>query len=352
MSYEVYNPCHGIDVAKDWGIRLHRTWPIRIACVQALCTREGQHSYHPDYAHLDWSQFDLVLISDIEMNTIATIEAWIEEVGIGRCLIAVGGVHDHETLDPARHVYRPWWAYNLLACNTEPAPNLPENHIWGFDALLGARRPHRDFAMLWMQTRGMLDHNIVTYRDFFGGAVIDEVSQRVADHFDQPLQHPYVSPHLEQAWEVQGPFNNSISSRIPHTIYSLTKWSLVTETLGTGGCFFMSEKMAKVIATNRIFVHVGARNYLAQLRELGFQTFGHIIDESYDSIEDDIERWTAAMTQAQWLQNQDRGKMQLLARPQLEHNYNTLAHLQPRTQRIMLDLVFDAVASVEAANQQ
>ena len=352
MSYELYNPCHGIDVAQDWGLFAQRTWPIRIACVQALCTRPGQHSYHPDYEHLDWSDFDLVLISDIEMNTIATIEQWIEEVGIGRCLIAVGGVHDHETLDPARHIYRPWWAYNLLRCNPDPAPNLPQSRIWAFDVLLGARRPHRDFVMQYMTQHGMLDRNIVTYRDFFGGAVIDEVSERVARYFDQPLQHPYVSPHLESAWEVSGTLNNAISSRIPHTIYSLTKWSIVTETLGTGGCFFLSEKLAKVIAANRIFVHVGARNYLSQLHDLGFQTFGHIIDESYDSIEDDIERWSAAMEQARWLQDRDYGKYQLLCRSQLENNYNCLASLQPRTQRVMLDRVFDVFESVQTANQQ
>lgn len=352
MSYELYNPCHGIDVAQDWGLFANRTWPIKIACVQALCTRPGQHSYHPDYEHLDWSQFDLVLISDIEMNTIDTIETWISEVGIGRCLIAVGGVHDHETLDPARHIYRPWWAYNLMRCNTDPAPDLPQSRIWGFDVLLGARRPHRDFVMQYMTQHSMLDRNIVTYRDFFGGAVIDEVTERVARYFGQPLQHPYVSPHLEQAWEVPGPFNNSISSRIPHTIYSLTKWSIVTETLGTGGCFFLSEKLAKVIAMNRIFVHVGARNYLSQLHELGFQTFGHIIDESYDSIEDDIERWSAAMEQARWLQDRDHGKYQLLCRSQLENNYQTLVTMPIRTQRLMLDRVFDACASVQAANQQ
>jgi hypothetical protein len=352
MSYELYNPCHGIDVAEDWRLYKKRTWPIKIACVQSLCTRPGQHSYHPDFEHLDWRQFDLVLISDIEMNTISTIESWIAEVGIGRCLIAVGGVHDHETLDPARHIYRPWWVYNLLRCNTEAPPDLPQSRIWGFDALLGARRPHRDFVMQYMTQHGMLDRNIVTYREFFGGAVVDEVSERVAQHFGQPLTHPYVSPHLEQAWEVPGPFNNSISSRIPHTIYSLTKWSIVSETLGTGGCFFMSEKMAKVMATNRIFVHVGTRNYLAQLKELGFQTFGHIIDESYDSIPDDIERWTAAMEQVQWLQDRDYGKYQLLARPQLENNQRTLTDLFLRTQRLMLDRVFDAVESVQAANQQ
>lgn len=352
MSYELYNPCHGIDVAQDWGLIAQRTWPIRIACVQALCTRPGQHSYHADFETVNWSDFDLVLISDIEMNTVATIEDWISEVGIGHCLVAVGGMHDHETLDPQRHIYRPWWAYNLLRFNSDPAPTLPQSRIWGFDVLLGARRPHRDFVMQYMTQQGMLENNIVTYRDFFGGAVIDDVSQRVADYFGQPLQHPYVSPHLEPAWEVAGPFDNSISSRIPHTIYSLTRWSIVTETLGTGGCFFLSEKLAKVIAANRIFVHVGAKNYLARLRDLGFQTFGDIIDESYDSIEDDIQRWQAAMDQARWLQNQDWPKYQLRARTQLEHNHLHLGTMPMRTQRIMLDRVFDAVASVQTTNQQ
>ena len=114
----------------------------------------------------------------------------------------------------------------------------------------------------------------------------------------------------------------------------------------------MSEKLAKVIAMNRIFVHVGVKNYLAQLHDLGFQTFGHIIDESYDEIADDIERWSAAMEQARWLQDRDYGKYQLLCRSQLENNYQTLVTMPIRSQRLMLDRVFDVFESVQTANQQ
>jgi hypothetical protein len=42
----------------------------------------------------------------------------------------------------------------------------------------------------------------------------------------------------------------------------------------------------------------------------------------------------------------------LLCRPQLENNYQQLITMPLRTQRLMLDRVFDAIASVQAASQQ
>ena len=38
----------------------------------------------------------------------------------------------------------------------------------------------------------------------------------------------------------------------------------------------------------------------ATLRDMGFKTFGDIIDESYDEIEAPIERHAAALDQLKW----------------------------------------------------
>jgi hypothetical protein len=47
-------------------------------------------------------------------------------------------------------------------------------------------------------------------------------------------------------------------------------------------CNFVTEKIAKPLATGKPFVLLGARHSLAALRERGFVTFGDFIDESYD----------------------------------------------------------------------
>jgi hypothetical protein len=56
---------------------------------------------------------------------------------------------------------------------------------------------------------------------------------------------------------------------------------IVPETLYRDG-YIISEKTAKSIATKTPFLAVSTRFYLEHLQQRGFQTFGSIIDESYD----------------------------------------------------------------------
>jgi hypothetical protein len=69
--------------------------------------------------------------------------------------------------------------------------------------------------------------------------------------------------------------------------YGETCFSLVSETLGhadriRGNLLYISEKAFKPIAHVHPFVIQGTRGTLEYLRGLGFETFSHVIDESYD----------------------------------------------------------------------
>jgi hypothetical protein len=63
------------------------------------------------------------------------------------------------------------------------------------------------------------------------------------------------------------------------------------------------------------------RNYLANLRKLGFQTFDGIIDESYDQETDALIRWRHAWEQMQWLAAQPQEQILEQIRPIVEHNF-------------------------------
>ena len=135
---------------------------------------------------------------------------------------------------------------------------------------------------------------------------------------------PYVSPNLNPAWEVRENLDNSISSIEPWEIYNRTYYSILVETLGTGNCYLMAEKIGKCLHARRLFVHFGVAHWLKKLRSFGFQTFDSIIDESYDSIEDDIKRWRAAFEQVQWLSQQNHTEVLLKAKRILDHNHRRL----------------------------
>jgi hypothetical protein len=65
--------------------------------------------------------------------------------------------------------------------------------------------------------------------------------------------------------------------------YAQTSFSLVSET-SISAKLFISEKIFKPLAYQHPFIVYGSTHTLKYIRSLGFETFGHRINESYDSI--------------------------------------------------------------------
>ena len=74
----------------------------------------------------------------------------------------------------------------------------------------------------------------------------------------------------------------------------------------------------------RLFVAFTGYQFLANLRRLGFQTFGAVIDESYDLIKNDRARYAAAFEQVKILCSRDQQEVYNTIKPVLEHNYNLI----------------------------
>jgi hypothetical protein len=195
----------------------------------------------------------------------------------------------------------------------------------------------------------MLESSIVNYREFFQGAVFDQTSDKVAEQFTNPIQFPYNSPNVKPEWEVQPNLDYSISSVAPWEIYRHTRYSIVCETLGTGGTFFMSEKTTKAMFAERMFVAVGAQNYLRGLRDLGFSTFDNIIDTSYDTIADDVDRYAKAFEQIKRLANMDYDFVLEQTQTQRVHNRRNLQTLKLCTENKQAVLFKNAVESALVA---
>ena len=338
--YPITNISHSFNVADDWGLDSQALYPIKIICVPALCTQAG----HFAHQQVNFSDYDLVVISDIEYFRQREIHQWIKEAGIKNYVLALGGLHPETDLLP-NELYRPWWSFNLLRFNQQQHSN--QEPCFDFDCLLGARRPHRDFAMLAMQQTGLIDTSIVTYRDFFQGAIVNHQNQEFADMFpDQTLNFPYVSPNLNPGWEVNSNLTRSISPFVPWNIYNRCRYSIVCETQGTGDAFFLSEKTAKAIFAGRVFLMFSNTNFLANLRKLGFETFGSVIDESYDSNPLDFERFTSVMEQMEQLSKQDYRQVMTKLQPVIEHNRNRLLDLQKEKRCEMQRLIDHKLNSV------
>jgi hypothetical protein len=71
------------------------------------------------------------------------------------------------------------------------------------------------------------------------------------------------------------------------------------------GGTFLTEKTFKPIKHGQPFVIVGPAGTLAHLRKLGYRTFDHAIDNTYDTIVDNTARWQAVLNAIQTIHNQD-----------------------------------------------
>ena len=100
---------------------------------------------------------------------------------------------------------------------------------------------------------------------------------------------------------------------------------VATETVYFGKRQHLTEKTFKAIALEMPFVLVATQGSLAYLREYGFKTFSPYIDETYDLIEDPVERIeavTAILLEIQARSAAARQELWQHLLPRVEHNYN------------------------------
>jgi hypothetical protein len=348
LRYPVYAPIDCIQT--DWPIgpatknlKEALASPYPIAVLPVMFNEPHMWCYDHSLSELDLTQFGLIILSDIEFESVRSIQAWTKRNSIVNYVLATGGQIADDVFDPGSMVYRPWWGYNLLKLN-EYQDTSADQKPFIFEALLGARRPHRDYVMLALQQWNLVKRSIVNYRDVFAGAIINHQTQEFAQIFpDQKLLHPYVSSNLNPEWEVKQKIERSVSPYVPWKIYHQTQYTILTETIGTGNCFFMSEKSTKALYARRLFVAFSNANYLKGLHKLGFETFGSVIDESYDSNVLDFDRFRQATEQLVFLSNQNYKTICQKIKPVLDHNHNRLFELQTQTRGRMQQLLQDRI---------
>ena len=97
------------------------------------------------------------------------------------------------------------------------------------------------------------------------------------------------------------------------------------------GGSFLTEKTFKPIKHGQPFVIVGPAGSLQALRDLGYRTFDHAIDNSYDQIKDNTQRWLRVKETIAKLNRSDMQKWFASCLDDVIHNQQLfLSHKQPR----------------------
>lgn len=165
--------------------------------------------------------------------------------------------------------------------------------------LNGRIRSHRKYLLEQFRSSGLLEQSLWSNLDSNPGP------GRGITH--QLMHTPSVTRSLPLEYEVSRYRTSSIDTDNHYKKYTLfnnewgeiylepqayidTYFSLVTETVFEYPYSFRTEKIWKPIAMGHPFIVVANQGYYRDLHNLGFKTFNHIIDETFDSIEDNQKR--------------------------------------------------------------
>ena len=215
------------------------------------------------------------------------------------------------------NIYTLPWTKNILE---ELRQDCIEKQ-YTFDALLGVQRPHRDLIYHYWHNSDHQDKILLTYfRDDPRNGIWD-VPYTVTGVKDQTvlsLMNYTLATAVAQDTEDAKSIETYMI--LPVTIYNNSWYSIIAEGFTDHRGTRLTEKTAKALVAERLFVMFGAPRDLERMRRLGFQTFDGIIDESYDNIKDDKTRWQTAWQQVEWLCQQDPVRIQAASRDIRKHN--------------------------------
>lgn len=174
--------------------------------------------------------------------------------------------------------------------------------LYDFLFLNGRLRPHRHYLINRLRAAGLLDRALWTCLQ--GRVDMPWSSQLNLAEFSEHSQIRLLPPQYEIDRAVvnldeQLPdrdvkhflFNNTWGDAIINPrCYIDTAFSVVTETIYDYPYSFRTEKIWKPMIMAHPWVAVANPGYYRDLRNLGFRTFDHLIDESFDQIDDPTDR--------------------------------------------------------------
>ena len=183
-----------------------------------------------------------------------------------------------------------------------------------FDCLLGNKTNHRDLLTKLLPKHIIKDYFVFSYKGDQNNPTVYCESGTTLLENNLHLNITYLGVDVPNYFVV------------PIQLYNNTAYSIVAETVSEQDLILISEKIARPILAKRLFIVFSSPGYLDFLKDLGFQTFDIVIDETYDSIIDEKKRFTAAMEQVIFLCNQDQDKILGQIQSIVEHNFNLLTN--------------------------
>jgi hypothetical protein len=196
--------------------------------------------------------------------------------------------------------------------------------------LNGRYRSHRRALIHEFDQRGLLAQALWTNLDAQHRPI-----QLLPAHYEVEQFRPFMQTS-EQGFVKAELFNNLWGEiYIRSEPYIDTYFSVVTETVFNYPHSFRTEKIAKPLTQGHPWICAANRGFYRDMRNLGFQTFGHVIDESFDQIDNSQDRQARIAAIVDDLCGQDL--VQLLEACESVCKYNQ-QHLRTQSQQWQREL--------------
>ena len=231
------------------------------------------------------------------------------------------------------------WYRGYYVLNYNKSMSKPYNYDFiSFNRIINNDRSYRIYFVSLLKEQGLLEKGLVSFNvtdnlfDDWQDEVTDpnsKLSEKAKQHAEQYLVD--VDKLSIDGSHIRG----SASADIPRTIERIDYnndtlnvnafWHIVTETVFYYNKLHLTEKIFKPIASKQPFMLLAAPGNLAYLKSYGFKTFDSVIDESYDTIQDNDLRTQAVVKQLHWYCNLTPGeKTDIIQQlePIIQHNFD------------------------------
>jgi hypothetical protein len=234
-------------------------------------------------------------------------------------------------------------------------PNKPYKFLF----LNGRGRAHRRYLIEKFKRLGLLDQSLWT--NLSSSITVPSREIALMENEINVLYTPIDNKILPSHYEVDRyqQFQSKFSTKgnikldifnnewgeiyLQPAAYIDTYFSMVTETVFEYPYSFRTEKIAKPLAMGHPFVVAANRGFYRDLKNLGFKTFDHLIDESFDLIDNSQARIDRIITIVNDLCQQDLNKFLSETRAVCEHNQQHLMTFKNQEQQQFIKQFFEFI---------
>jgi len=249
---------------------------------------------------------------------------------------------------------------NLQAAQQAQAIFTKTHKPYKFMFLNGRARPHRKYLWERFNRAGTLQHALWTMLD--SRPTISR-SFNYREHDVNVMATTTPLQWLPTQYEVEQYRNPQIGAVVPARTfmknelfnntwgeiylqpepYIDTYFSLVTETVFDYPYSFRTEKIAKPLAIGHPWICAASAGYYKDLRNLGFKTFSHVIDESFDSIDNAQDRMDRIVDIVQDLCRQDLTSFLSATQETCKYNQQHLAEFSAQAKSAFATRFFNFI---------